>query len=114
MQPARRHDRTAPALHPRLQLPHPRELGRHLVGLLRPEPDPQADAAADARIRQILHTLTPDRLREAGLLDQILACADPLTPDPGPHPADPDPDMGADELSDLDLEALVDLALDER
>ncbi|MFF1516512.1 type I polyketide synthase [Streptomyces sp. NPDC058305] len=94
--------------------PTPRELGRHLVGLLRPEPDPQADAAADARIRQILHTLTPDRLREAGLLDQILACADPLTPDPGPHPADPDPDTGADELSDLDLEALVDLALDER
>ncbi|MEU8793016.1 type I polyketide synthase [Streptomyces sp. NPDC048643] len=87
--------------------PTPRELGRHLVGLLRPEPDPQADA--DARIRQILHTLTPDRLREAGLLDLVLACADPLTPDPAPQPAD----AAADELSDLDLEALVDLALDE-
>ncbi|MEU0786324.1 type I polyketide synthase [Streptomyces sp. NPDC006173] len=91
--------------------PTPRELGHHLVGLLRPEPDPQADA--DATIRQILHTLTPDRLREAGLLDQVLACADPLSAT-GPHPADTGTDTGADELSDLDLEALVDLALDEK
>ncbi|MET7943991.1 type I polyketide synthase [Streptomyces sp. NPDC005302] len=86
--------------------PTPRELGHHLVGLLRPEPDPQAEA--DATIRQILHTLTPDRLREAGILDQVLACADPLSAD-GPPPAE----SGTDELSDLDLEALVGLALDE-
>jgi polyketide synthase 12 len=55
-------------------------------------------------------------LRAAGVLDVILACAaaaDPATP------ADTDTDAAAgaedgEELSDLDLEALVDLALDEK
>ncbi|MEU6768141.1 type I polyketide synthase [Streptomyces sp. NPDC046853] len=59
--------------------PTPRELGEHLSGLLRPEPDTSdaADTAAadDAVLREVL---------------------------------------GADELSDLDLEALVGLALDEK
>ncbi|MFG2312774.1 type I polyketide synthase [Streptomyces sp. NPDC048566] len=91
--------------------PTPRELGRHLVALLRPDPDPQVDD--DARIRQILHGLTPDRLRAAGLLDLVLACAEPLG-DGDREAEEAHPDGGAEELSDLDLEALVDLALDEK
>jgi polyketide synthase 12 len=83
--------------------PTPRELSEHLSGLLRPAADTAPDE--DARIREALRNVSIDSLRAAGLLDLVLACADP-------HPADAD--TAADELTDLDLEALVDLALDEK
>ncbi|MFI6084278.1 type I polyketide synthase [Streptomyces sp. NPDC051217] len=84
--------------------PTPRELGRHLCGLLRPAPD--TNAAEDAEIREALRTVPIDRLRSAGILDLVLACATE-----GPAP---DAGTGADELAAMDLDALVDLALDER
>ncbi|AZM51505.1 Type I polyketide synthase [Streptomyces sp. WAC 01529] len=94
--------------------PTPRELSRHLCDLLRPAPDP--GAAEDAEIRDVLRTISIDGLRSAGLLDLVLACADPPRPDAdGPVP-DGDTNAGreAGELAAMDVEALVDLALDER
>jgi polyketide synthase 12 len=106
--------------------PTPRELGEHVLGLLRPAADENTDentdgdTAEDARIREVLRTVSIDSLRGAGVLDLVLACAGPPPPDTGTQPADPDTDTdadadtGGDELTDLDLEALVDLALDEK
>ncbi|MFI6339609.1 SDR family NAD(P)-dependent oxidoreductase [Streptomyces sp. NPDC050535] len=90
--------------------PTPRELGRHISGLLRPAPD--TSAAEDAEIREALLTVPIDRLRSAGILEQVLACANP--PQSGADGPVPDAGTGADELAALDLDALVDLALDER
>ncbi|WP_406463212.1 type I polyketide synthase [Streptomyces sp. NBC_01622] len=83
--------------------PTPRDLARHLLGLLRPVPD--RSTAEDAEIREALRTVPIDSLRRAGLLELVMACAEPRRPDA---------DSGADELGAMDLEALVDLALDER
>ncbi|MFE6407032.1 SDR family NAD(P)-dependent oxidoreductase [Streptomyces sp. NPDC057837] len=90
--------------------PTPRELSRHLCGLLRPAPD--ADQGEDAQIREVLRTVPIDRLRGAGLLEQVLACAGPPLTDTAAPPPGTGP--GTDALAALDLEALVDLALDER
>ncbi|MEV1084882.1 type I polyketide synthase [Streptomyces sp. NPDC050211] len=88
--------------------PTPRELSEHIRGLLRPAPDTGPDE--DAGIREALRHVSIDRLRSAGLLEQVLACAGPPGPDTdGPGP---EADGGAGELADLDLEALVDLALE--
>ncbi|WP_420717353.1 type I polyketide synthase [Streptomyces sp. WM6378] len=87
--------------------PTPRELGRHLLGLLRPEADPHPDE--DAQIREALRNVSIESLRSAGLLELVLACADPSGPG-----AATDADAGAEELSDMDLDALLDLALDEK
>ncbi|MGW7529594.1 type I polyketide synthase [Streptomyces sp. NPDC054783] len=96
--------------------PTPRELSEHLCGLLRPEPDTgsaeAAEQAEDAEIREVLRTVSIDSLRSAGVLDLILACAE--APEPGGDAPAADADAEADELSDLDLEALVDLALGEK
>ncbi|MFI9754673.1 type I polyketide synthase [Streptomyces collinus] len=96
--------------------PTPRELSEHLSGLLRPAADTEADTAPDedARIREALRNVSIDSLRAAGLLDLVLACADPRPADDDTQAADADADTAADELTDLDLEALVDLALDEK
>ncbi|MFI6475149.1 type I polyketide synthase [Streptomyces sp. NPDC050516] len=93
--------------------PSPRELGRYLSGLLRPAVDP--GVVEDAEIREVLRTVSIERLRSAGVLDLVLACAGPS----GPGAADRAPDTGTadtdiDALAALDLDALVDLALDER
>ncbi|MFF0885013.1 type I polyketide synthase [Streptomyces sp. NPDC003456] len=96
--------------------PTPRELAEHLLGLLRAAPDTDtADDAGDAedeRVREALRNVPIGRLREAGLLELVLACADPAPPGGDGQPADED--TGADPLSDMDLEALVDLALEEK
>ncbi|MYW00684.1 type I polyketide synthase [Streptomyces sp. SID3343] len=103
--------------------PTPRELGHHVVGLLRPAAPTRPDEDAD--IREALRTVSIDRLRGAGLLEQILACAVPRRPEAGgpatdaeagSDPAagsDPGADRGVDDLAALDLDALVGLALDE-
>jgi mycoketide-CoA synthase len=90
--------------------PTPRELGDHLLGRLRPEPVTGPDE--DAEIREMLRTVPIDRLRDAGILELVLACADPSRPNDGGQPADAVTD--ADELAAMDLEALIGLALDER
>ncbi|MGW3917013.1 beta-ketoacyl reductase [Streptomyces sp. NPDC005070] len=92
--------------------PTPRELSDHISDLLRPEADPEpAPADQDAAIRDVLRTVSIDSLRGAGLLEPILACAATPATDAATPAADEAP--AADELSDLDLEALVDLALKE-
>jgi acyl carrier protein len=92
--------------------PTPRELGEHLFGLLRPDPDPgQDEEADDARIREVLRTVPIGALRGAGLLELVLACADPARESGDAPPADMDT---GGELSDMDLESLVELALEEK
>ncbi|MER7176175.1 type I polyketide synthase [Streptomyces mesophilus] len=92
--------------------PTPRELAAHLSGLLRPADEPVAadDTAAeadDAHLREVLSTVSIASLRSAGLLDQVLALA-------GPNgSAAPAEAALADELSDLDLDSLVELALED-
>ncbi|MHA5051011.1 type I polyketide synthase [Streptomyces sp. SD15] len=93
--------------------PTPRELGRHLRGLLRPAAD--IGSAEDAEIREVLRTVSIETLRSAGLLDLVLACATPPQSDAaGQVPDIGTADTGTDALAALDLDALVDLALDER
>ncbi|MER5217482.1 type I polyketide synthase [Streptomyces sp. NPDC002838] len=89
--------------------PTPRELGGHLLGLLRPAP--RAHLAGDEDIRDVLRTVPIDRLRDSGILEQLLACADPAEPDAAEQAEDPV--TGAAGLAAMDLDALVDLALDE-
>ncbi|WP_328973711.1 type I polyketide synthase [Streptomyces sp. NBC_00239] len=90
--------------------PTPRELALYLLGLLRPEQDASADE--DAEIREVLRTVSIESLRSAGLLDLVLACADPAGPGGDGDAADAD--SGTDGLSEMDLDALLDLALDEK
>ncbi|MFE9837988.1 type I polyketide synthase [Streptomyces sp. NPDC005551] len=93
--------------------PTPRELSEHICGLLRPPADDHpagaAESAEDIAVREVLRSVSIERLRDAGVLELVLACAQEPAPG-GDAPAQ----AGADELSDLDLEALVDLALDEK
>ncbi|MER5402154.1 type I polyketide synthase [Streptomyces sp. NPDC002599] len=93
--------------------PTPRELSDHISDLLRPEADTEPDRAdEDAAIRDVLRTVSIDSLRSAGVLELVLACAATPASD-GTAPAAGET-AGTDELSDLDLEALVDLALEEK
>jgi acyl carrier protein len=93
--------------------PTPRELGRHLLGLLRTAGDD--GPAEDAQIRQVLRTVPIEKLRSAGVLDLVLALADPPAPTTAGQEQDTGTaDTGTDVLAALDLDALVDLALDER
>ncbi|MFH7596839.1 SDR family NAD(P)-dependent oxidoreductase [Streptomyces racemochromogenes] len=100
--------------------PTPRELGLHLLGLLRPasgahDPAPEADPARDAEIREALRTVSIDALRRAGVLEAVLACAKAPARTPGDGAAQPaDEAAGADGLAGMDLDALLDLALDEK
>ncbi|WP_443062288.1 type I polyketide synthase [Streptomyces sp. NBC_00386] len=93
--------------------PTPRELSDHISDLLRPPADTGIpEATEDAAIREVLRTVSIDSLRSAGVLDLVLACAE--TPGAGGAALAADESTGTDELSDLDLEALVDLALDDK
>ncbi|MCF4140765.1 SDR family NAD(P)-dependent oxidoreductase [Streptomyces sp. Tue 6430] len=90
--------------------PTPRELGAHLCGLLRPQS--RTSPHEDEEIREVLRTVSIDGLRRAGLLEPVLACAGPARPDADGRPADAD--TAAAGLDGMDLEALVDLVLDEK
>ncbi|MEU9343333.1 type I polyketide synthase [Streptomyces sp. NPDC048278] len=90
--------------------PTPRELGAHICHRLRPAPTTAPDD--DTEIRAALRNVSIDRLRSAGVLELVLACAAPAGAQPDGQPAAP-PAAGG-ELAAMDLDALVDLALDER
>ncbi|MFI6644595.1 type I polyketide synthase [Streptomyces sp. NPDC050504] len=103
--------------------PTPRELGQHLSGLLRPAEAPAE--AGDAEIRELLRTVPIEKLRGAGVLDLVLAAAGRPGPGTGTDTTTGTTGMSStsstssttdtnDALDDLDLDALVDLALDER
>lgn len=96
--------------------PTPREMAEHLLGRLRPAPTARSaqdtSPAEDAEFREVLRNVPIDRLRSAGLLELVLACADPSRLDAGGQVADVVTDEG--ELAAMDLAALVDLALDEK
>ncbi|HJP73360.1 MAG TPA: SDR family NAD(P)-dependent oxidoreductase, partial [Pseudonocardiaceae bacterium] len=83
--------------------PTPRLLGQHIAGKLITAPP--AEPSDDGEIREILRTVPIENLRNAGLIELIRACAN----DSDGNSAIAD----ADELADLDLDALVDLVLDE-
>ncbi|WP_344609706.1 beta-ketoacyl reductase, partial [Streptomyces glaucus] len=101
--------------------PTPLALAEHLTGRLAPQepaaPDPApGESPEDARIRSVLAGLPVARLREAGLLDDLLALAGaPDTPAAAPAgPADggPDGDIDAMALDDLVRAALKGHATD--
>ncbi|WP_455770193.1 type I polyketide synthase [Streptomyces erythrochromogenes] len=93
--------------------PTPHELARHIFDLMRPAPDPSTDE--EARIREVLRTVSIEALRSAGVLELVLACAGPPPTDSaGKGPDSGMPDSGTDALAALDLDALVDLALEEK
>ncbi|KXK61173.1 hypothetical protein AWW66_15130 [Micromonospora rosaria] len=80
----------------------------HLDGLVAPAPT--GDDPGEAEVRRALATLPLARLREAGLLDGLLALAG-LRDDAVPAPPGPVTD-DIDEIDDLDPEELVRMALD--
>ncbi len=90
--------------------PTPREMGQYLLDQLRPAARPSS--ADDEEIRAVLRSVPIDRLRSAGLVDLLLACADPSRSDPDGQA--PRAATDAAELTVMNLDALVDLALDER
>ncbi|MET8295958.1 type I polyketide synthase [Streptomyces sp. NPDC005180] len=93
--------------------PTPRELAGHLLTALRPTADADTDPHTDAEIRAALATVPIDALRRAGVLETLLACARSLAPEGAPRTPS-ESAAGAEELAALDLDALLDLALDER
>ncbi|WP_407566248.1 SDR family NAD(P)-dependent oxidoreductase [Streptomyces sp. 184] len=98
--------------------PTPYALADHLTGLLTSalaERTADAPPGADetAAVRDALARLSPARLREAGLLDALLALA---ANDQAPPPAPPEETGGTDETDDVDLDSLdvqslIDMAL---
>ena len=64
------------------------------------EPDP------DAQVREVLASIPPSRLRQAGLLDLVLALAE----DPGAEPESATAAEPADSIDDMDAESLLRLA----
>jgi polyketide synthase 12 len=88
--------------------PTPRLLGKHIAGklVITPQAEPSdAEPSDDGEIREILRTVPIENLRNAGLIELIRACAG--SSDGSAAIAE------VDELAELDLDALVDLALDE-
>ncbi|MGC9382833.1 SDR family NAD(P)-dependent oxidoreductase, partial [Streptomyces sp. MH13] len=95
--------------------PNPRALTGHLLHSLFPEaagtPAAPVDSdPQDAELRRTLATIPLGRIREAGLLDTLLRLAAPDGTPAGA--ADPDTADAADSIDAMDLQALLDLALD--
>uniref|UniRef100_UPI0038CDA4C9 type I polyketide synthase n=1 Tax=Saccharopolyspora indica TaxID=1229659 RepID=UPI0038CDA4C9 len=87
--------------------PNPAALAAHLgtrLGADRPAPAPAAGNAELDLLRRV-HAIPLERLRTAGLLDDLLALSDDLAAEPAAEPAE-------DAIDDLDLDGLVRLALD--
>ncbi|MEO3765811.1 type I polyketide synthase [Streptomyces sp. B5E4] len=98
--------------------PTPHALAEHLAALLASAPaEPAADEtpeADEAAVRAALASLSPARLREAGLLDALLALAAQDPPPPSPDERE-ETDQGDErddvDLDSLDAESLIALAL---
>jgi acyl transferase domain-containing protein len=78
--------------------PTPAAVAAHLADRLAPA-DP---VVGDGELRDLLRTIPVDRLRAAGLLDGLLRLADP---------ADPVPDGTPKDLSEMDADELVRMAM---
>ncbi|MGZ3147206.1 type I polyketide synthase [Lentzea chajnantorensis] len=88
--------------------PNPDALTAHLAAQLEPvTPAPRGGDGAEADVRAVLASIPVGRLREAGLLDTLLALAEPRPAATGTNAP------VADALDDLDTEALISLALGE-
>ncbi|KOV74197.1 hypothetical protein ADL01_17985, partial [Streptomyces sp. NRRL WC-3618] len=99
--------------------PTPGELSRQLLAELLPDSaagsgdvdDDPADTEADAEVRRALASVPIARLREAGLMDAVLRlAAQHASPDTAPAPTDDD-DMD-DSIDAMDVDNLIQLALD--
>ncbi|MGW9431585.1 type I polyketide synthase, partial [Streptomyces decoyicus] len=89
--------------------PTPLALADHLCTELAPEhpAEPSAPPEDEAEVREALAGIPLDRLRAAGLLDALLALAEPVTAPTGREPAaDPAPDA----LESMEVDDLVRLA----
>ncbi|MFF4583829.1 SDR family NAD(P)-dependent oxidoreductase, partial [Streptomyces sp. NPDC001373] len=99
--------------------PTPSALTDGLLAALLPEG--AADRAAEegpdeARLRRVLATVPLARLREAGLMDALLALAGPADTASAGDPAGPHTDVDTDTdtdsaIADMDLDHLIELAL---
>ncbi|WP_213455425.1 type I polyketide synthase [Rhizomonospora bruguierae] len=88
-------------------------LSEFVLGELLPEPPAggAADADADATVRRALETILPARLREAGLLDALLALAADAAGQPtAAAPAEADEDR-SEVIKAMDVDALVHAAM---
>jgi hypothetical protein len=86
--------------------PNALALARELTTGLVPAGDPAAAGDADERIREALRSIPPARLRDAGLLDSLLALAGIAVE----HPTGP---AGIEDTSidDMDTDKLISKAL---
>ncbi|WP_189711519.1 type I polyketide synthase, partial [Streptomyces anandii] len=92
--------------------PNPTVLARHLLTVLLPggdnAPAPDGDPQ-EAELRRTLAAIPTSRIREAGLLDALLELAGPQ---PTPATAAADQGLSPDDIDGLDVQHLIDMALD--
>ncbi|GAA3806027.1 hypothetical protein GCM10022403_045120 [Streptomyces coacervatus] len=92
--------------------PNPAALAGHLLAALLPDggtgPAPDGDPQ-EAELRRKLAALPLGRIREAGLLEALLELADPQ---PTPAADDGDQGLSPDDIDELDVQHLIDMALD--
>ena len=91
--------------------PTPAAVASHLLGMVIPETGASGDngTSSDAEIRSALASISLSRLREAGLLDELVRLAKSDDDDASPDIPDGD-DSGLDEM---DADALVRMTFDE-
>ncbi len=93
--------------------PTPSGLADHLAAELFPDDGPDggdvAGGADEETVRRVLAAIPLDRLREAGLLDQLLRLGHDTA---APPSATATPDTPVAEIRDLDVAGLVRMALE--
>ena len=87
----------------------PAALAEHLLNMLAPKPTVIESDVDDQRLHEVLSTIPLDRLRTAGLVDQLMALAEPT---PARKPAEPDHDEpGRSNVAEMNVADLVRAAL---